>query len=136
MNDSVDLRQRVINWVLDGHTRKNASEVFKVHYQTVNTWVSRYLKTGECASQKALHSKSYKLDLEALRQDVQKAPDSFQSERACRFGVVQSTVSKAMSKWGLTRKKKPLVIRNKTKNKNRLSKWHFKVCQKGPSSSI
>ena len=105
MNYSMDLRTRVINWVKDGHTRKSASEVFKVHYQTVKTWVSRFLKTGECAPRQGCRSKRHKLDREALRQDVQSQPDSFQSERACRFGVVQSTISKAMSKLGLTRKK-------------------------------
>lgn len=127
MNYSIDLRQRVIHWVLGGNSRKSASEVFEVHYQTVKAWVKQFLETGECVPHQASPSKPDKLDDEALRKDVQSYPDSFQSERASRLGVVQSTISKALSKLGLTRKNKPLTTWNKMKNKNRPSKWHFKV---------
>lgn len=106
MNYSMDLTARVINWVLSGNSRKSASEVFKVHYNTVKAWVKKYKDTGECFPQTRKPSIPRKLSLSALREDVQSAPDSFQSERASRFGVAQSTISKAMSKLGLTRKKK------------------------------
>ncbi len=120
MSYSVDLRVRVINWVLSGKSRRTASKVFEVHYNTVKVWVKKYKETGECIPQTRAPSVPHKLDLEALRQDVQTAPDSFQSERASRFGVTQSTISKALAKMGLIRKKKRYTTRRK-KNKNRFS---------------
>lgn len=106
MSYSVDLRTRVINWVLGGNRRSSASEVFKVHYQPVKAWVRRFKETGECLPKVRGPATCRKLDLEALRQDVQDLPDSFPSECACRFAVVPSTISKAVVKWDVTRKKK------------------------------
>lgn len=121
MSYSVDLRTRVINWVLSGNSRSSASEVFEVHYNTVKAWVKKSKESGECRTTVRVPSKFRKLDLDALRQDVQDAPDSFQSERACRFGVVPSTISKAFAKMGVTRKKKRPTTWNKIRNKSRLS---------------
>ncbi len=120
MSYSVDLRVRVINWVLNGKSRRSASKVFEVHYNTVKVWVKKYKETGECIPQTRTPSTPRKLNLEALRQDVQSAPDSFQSERASRFGVTQSTISKALVKMGLIRKKKRFSTRRQ-KNQKSLS---------------
>jgi transposase len=106
MSYSVDLKSRVINYVLSGKSRKSASEVFDIHYNTVKKWVKKFQETGEYAPQTKRPSRPRKLDREALRQEVQSAPDAFQSEHASRFGVSQSTISKTLAKMGLTRKKK------------------------------
>jgi transposase len=106
MSYSIDLRTRVIASVLGGQSRIDASKIFQVHYQTVKEWVKRYLETGEVAPRKAPPSNAGQLNLEELRQDVQLAPDSFQSERATRLGVTQPTISRGLSKLGMTRKKK------------------------------
>ena len=121
MSYHLDLRHRVINCVLNGNRRRSASEIFDVHYNTVKTWVTKFKETGECLPQVRATSARRKLALEALRQDVQSAPESFQSERASRFGVVQSTISNALAKMGLTRKKPPPTIWNKMRNKSRFS---------------
>ncbi|MFM2344456.1 MAG: hypothetical protein RLZZ210_1067 [Pseudomonadota bacterium] len=47
-----------------------------------------------------------KINLELLREDVEKYPDSYQYERASRFNVVQSTINKALKKLNITHKKK------------------------------
>jgi len=47
MNYHLDLRERVINWVLNGNSRLSASQVFKVHYNTVKAWVTNDKNTGE-----------------------------------------------------------------------------------------
>ena len=105
MSYSIDLRTRAINWVRSGKSRMSASQVFDVHYNTVKGWVKKYQETGDCMPRARVSTSRRKLDLEALRQDVQSAPSSFQSERASRFGVTQSMISKALAKMGFTRKK-------------------------------
>jgi len=42
---SVDLRERVVNFVEQGHTRGEAAEVFQVHRNTVGRWVTQYRET-------------------------------------------------------------------------------------------
>lgn len=106
MSYRIDLRQRVIDFVQSGESRRKASQVFKVHYQTVKEWVKRFVETGESLPRQAPPPPSRKINLEALRLEVQLAPDSFQSERAQRLGVTQPTISRALSKLGITRKKK------------------------------
>jgi len=41
---SIDLRERVLSYIEDGHTQKEASEVFKIPRQTIYNWLC--LKTG------------------------------------------------------------------------------------------
>ena len=43
--------------------------------------------------------------MEALRKDVEKYPDSYQYERAERFGVWQSTIGSALKRLGISYKK-------------------------------
>ncbi len=106
MNYHLDLRERVINWVLNGKSRLSASQVFKVHYNTVKAWVTNYKNTGEYTALPKARPKRGKVDEEELRQELSTSPDSFQDELACRFGVSQSTISRTLAKLGLTRKKK------------------------------
>lgn len=132
MSYRVDLRTRVVNWVWGGNRRISASKVFEVHYNTVKAWVAKSKETGECRSKAHVPSKRRKLDRDALRQEVQDAPDSFQSERAGRFAVVPSTISKAFAKMGVTRKKKRPITWNKMRNKSRLSSKPGRVWRKNP----
>jgi len=106
MNYHLDLRERVINWVINGKSRLSASQVFKVHYNTVKAWVTNYKNTGEYAALPKARPKCGKIDEEELRQEISTSPDSFQDELACHFGVSQSTISRTLAKLGLTRKKK------------------------------
>lgn len=107
MSYSVDLSSRVINWVLSGKSRKSASEVFEVHYNTVKQWVKRFKETGEYPSPVTKRlSSSRRFDREELRQAVLESPETFQNEHASRFGVSQSAISQTLAKMGLTRKQK------------------------------
>jgi len=53
MSYGVELRERVIEFVLEGNTMQKASKVFKVHYNTISKWgwsstpqLNRYLEEG------------------------------------------------------------------------------------------
>jgi len=116
MRYHLDLRKRVINWVLNGKSRLSASQVFEVHYNTVKAWVANYRNTGEYMALPRERSKRGKVNAEELRQAISTSPDSFQSELACRFGVSQSTISRTLAKLGLTRKKKPFITAKRQKD--------------------
>jgi transposase len=100
---SLDLRERVVKMVLAGEkTQAAVSSHFQVHVNTVKAWVKQFRTTGD------LRPKPVTPPAigwwEELRQEVQTHPDRFQSEHAEQFGVVQSTISKALKPLGLTRK--------------------------------
>ena len=46
-----------------------------------------------------------KIDMEALRRDVEEHPDAYQYERAKRFGVSQKGICSALKRLGITYKK-------------------------------
>ena len=56
-----------------------------------------------------------KIDLEKLKEDVQKYPDAYQYERAKRFGVYQNAIFCALKKLNITYKKS--LIRTKRDEK-------------------
>src|SRR5687767_12337096 len=49
--------------------------------------------------------KAYKIDMEALKQDVIDHPDDFLAERACRFKVTGNGIRQAMKRLGISYKK-------------------------------
>ena len=50
-------------------------------------------------------SRTYKIDLEQLAQDVMDYPDAFQRERAVRFNCSDRAISKTLKRLNVTRKK-------------------------------
>lgn len=46
-----------------------------------------------------------KIDMSALKKDIEENPDAYQSERAQRFGVTQNGIWHAMKRLGVTYKK-------------------------------
>jgi transposase len=46
MSYGLELRERVIEFVLEGNTMQAAHKVFKVHYNTISKWLNRYLEEG------------------------------------------------------------------------------------------
>lgn len=107
MSYSIDLRQRVVDFVLtEKASQKKASEVFQVHYKTVLNWVKQWKKTKELSPKARRTKPASKLDYRRLREQVLAHPDWYQYEHAQTFDVSQSAISKALSKMGITHKKK------------------------------
>lgn len=100
MTYSLDFRRKVL-LVLerDGLT---ASEVAR-RFDIGRTSVFRWLKT--LSPLKSRNSPSRKLDMELLKQDVEEHPDSYQYERAERFGVSQRCIWGALRRLGVSYKK-------------------------------
>ena len=55
-----------------------------------------------------------KINMEALKQDVEQYPDAYQYERAKRFGVSQGGIGSALKRLGISCKKKVSRIQKQT----------------------
>jgi putative transposase len=100
MTCSIDLRERVVNYIRSGGSKAEASRRFSVSRQTVYNWLSR-----DNLSPKKHGSRNRKLDKQALRLHVQEHPDALLRERAAIFGVTVQALSHALAKMGIGKKK-------------------------------
>lgn len=101
MSYSIDLRERVVNFVKNGNSKASASRRFSVSIWCVFDW----LKRDDLSPCPAVRRQG-KLDWEALRQDVVQNPDTILRERAIKFGVRINAIHYALKKMKLTHKKR------------------------------
>lgn len=98
---SLDLRERVVNFVEEGGSVSKAAQIYQVSRATIYRWLSREdLKPTQVTRRKR------KLDWEALKKDVEQNPDTKLVERAQKFGVRSSAIFYALRKMKITRKKR------------------------------
>lgn len=102
MRCSVDLRQRVVDFVRNGGSKAEAARRFKVGEASVYRW----LKPGGVAYKRPGPQGPRKLDWEALRRHVAAHPDQTQAERARHFQVSRHCIWNALHKLAVTHKKK------------------------------
>jgi transposase len=100
MTYSLDLRQRVVNFVKKGGSKSEASRRYEVSRWCVYDWCQR-----DDLAPKKVERRARKLNWEALRRDVQENPDALLRERAERFGVKTNAIWYALQKMKQTCKK-------------------------------
>ena len=110
MSYSIDLRERVIEFVQNGGRKTEAVRRFKVGRRTIYDW----LKRSDLAPSKRT-TNGYKLKKDALQAHVDAFPDALLRERADHFGVRLTTVSEALKKMGIRKKNAPLRREKHTK---------------------
>ncbi len=100
MGYSLDFRRQVFKIKeKDKLTFQELSDRFGVPIRTLFRWQNRI-------EPKTKRNKpSTKIDMEALRKDVEQNPDLFQYERAKKFGVSQSTIYYALKRLKISYKK-------------------------------
>jgi len=69
---SLDLRQRVVDFVSAGGQKKEASDRFNVSLWCVNNWCTRKILSATYSHQ----GRPRTFDWKALQQDIQKHPDN------------------------------------------------------------
>jgi len=104
MGYDIKYRQRVLDYINEGHTEKEAAEVFKVSTFTIWSWKSKLKETGTLAPKKRKETWR-KIDPEKLRKYVAEHPDAYQYEIAEVFGVRLYAIQKALKRLDITRKK-------------------------------
>lgn len=100
MTHSVDYRRRVIAFVGEGGSKREAARLFKVSPDTLYKWLNR----KDDLMPRPAKVRHRKLDKAALMRDVKERPDVFLRERAEAFGVHESSMSRALSKLRVVKK--------------------------------
>ena len=82
----------------EGQGLRKVALMFGIGTDTVSRWKRRLEPKKVCGTKR-------KIDLEKLKEDVEKNPDSYQYERAERFKVSQNAISCALKKLNISYKK-------------------------------
>lgn len=104
MSYDIKFRQRVIDYLGEGHTHKEAAETFKVSTATIWAWKSMLKESGKLSAKKRKETWR-KIDPEKLRKYVEEHPDAYQHEIATSFGVRLYAIQCALKRLKITRKK-------------------------------
>lgn len=113
---SYDLRQKVIAAVERGEGKSKVSRMFNISRNTLDLWLKRQAETGDC--QAITHYQQgcrHKItDWQRFREFVREHGDKTQGDMAKLWGegVTQQNISDALRKLGISRKKRPMAIRN------------------------
>lgn len=114
---SYDFRQKVLQAIeLNGLKKSEASELFDISRNTINLWCQRKVETGDVQPKpRPTSHKGQKItDWEKFRAFVEEHGDKTQAEMAQLWdGQISSrTISRALHKLGITRKKRPTGTAN------------------------
>ncbi len=109
MTHSLNFRMKVLSVKKkDNLSFRKVAKRFDVGVASVMRW-SKRLKPLKSRNKPAT-----KIDMSTLKKDIEENPDSYQSERAQRFGVTQNGIWHAMKRLGVTYKKKLSIIQGQT----------------------
>lgn len=104
MSYDIKYRERVIEYLNEGHIEKEAVAVFKVSTATIWKWKTKLKETGTLSPEKR-QGHWRKIDPEKLIQYVKEHPEAYQHEIAEVFGVRLFAVQRALKRLKITRKK-------------------------------
>jgi len=107
-------RERVLGYLGEGHTYREATVVFKVSQNTIATWKKLQKETGSL-KKRALNRGFKKIDPEKLESYVEAHPDAYIREIAKEFGCANSAIEKALKRQKITRKKRSRDIASEMK---------------------
>ena len=100
MTYSLDFRQKVMDYkTKKGLTFEQTSPHFDIGIRTLFRWST---SLSPCNKRQ---KPATKMDMDALKHDVENSPDAYQWERALRFGVHQSTIYYALKRLEISYKK-------------------------------
>lgn len=80
-------------------TFKETAARFGISISNLSRWQKRL------EPQKTRNRPATKINMEALKQDVETYPEAYQYERAARFGVSERGIGKALKRLGISYKK-------------------------------
>jgi transposase len=114
---SYDLRQKVINATqLDGMKKSEAAQVFQFSRNTINLWLKRQEETGDYQAKTTRpHRTSSKITDWSRFAEFAKQHGGKTQEQMAQLWEEQistRTISRALHKLGLSRKKRPMAIEN------------------------
>lgn len=116
---SLDLRERVLQYLEKNQNREAASRLFQVGVATIYRWLSRKKEKGNVEPLRRPHA--YKrIDDQKLINYIEKNPDHFLSEIGRHFNLTPQAIFYALKRLKITRKKSSLSTKKGTKRKERV----------------
>jgi transposase len=97
---SLDLRERAVAFVKGGGTQAAAARMFSVHPKTVAAWLRR-----SDLRPTRVYTRKRKIDKDALLHDLRENEHILLRERAKKFDVHIRSMSRALSKPGVFKKR-------------------------------
>ena len=117
MTYSTDFRKKVLSIKQQEQlTFSETAQRFGVGQASVVRW------SQNLEPKRTRNKPTVKLNWEALAQDVKEHPDSYQYERAARFGVSRQGIAYALKKLNISRKKKRSNTQKPIEKHNKSSK--------------
>lgn len=104
----LEIREKVVKYVKNGHSAENASEVFDISARTIYYWLKR-----EELAPTLNYPKYEKINKEELKKFIKNTPDAYLREIAEEFNVSISAVHQAFSKLNIVNKKNSDLQRSK-----------------------
>lgn len=104
MSYSSDMRDRALKLISSGKKIIEVSELLDIHRQTLHRWV-RESNRGQRQAGRPGPQGNRLVCEQALKQEIKARDDARLIELADHFGVHPSTISKALKRMGITRKK-------------------------------
>lgn len=105
---SLDLREKVMKFIEDGHSKVEACKVFNIGKSTLFAWFRKLKQYGTLESKKPKTGQR-KIDLDKLVQAVRECPDKTLKEYAEDFNVSIKGIWSALKKLGITLKKQQRI---------------------------
>jgi len=116
---SLDLRKRVIDYVLAGYEVKMVSALFGVGRTTIYRWLQLLKTKGNLKPKQPTLRKGYKINHEAISRHFIETPDATLKEVADTFSTHVSVIWYICQKQKITRKKRSRTTKNAMKKKDK-----------------
>jgi len=110
---SHDLRIKALDYIEQGNSKVETSQIFGVTVQTLIAWCKRK-RQGRLSPNTTRNRKPQKLEAEKLKAYIAKHPDSYLREIAEEFKVTITAVFYACKRLKITLKKRHSFTRNGT----------------------
>ena len=105
---SVDLRNRVIDFIKEGNTQERASIIYKVGTSTIKRWLALLSETGSL-EKRPLDRSASKFETEKLNAYIEENPNALLKDIASHFGGTISGADTALKREKITYKKRDLL---------------------------
>jgi len=100
----VKMRERALEALRNGHTKKEINEMYGLGINTLKSWEKLEEETNSLEN-RPLDRKFRKIDRDELRKFIEANPFATHGEAAVVFNCNESAIRKAKDKLGITRKK-------------------------------
>lgn len=111
---SIDLRQKVIEFIAQGNTQKVATQIFNLNKATVNRWCLRHKKEGHIRPRKNLGKKA-KVTKEDFEIYISQNLNFTTADMGRYFNITSAGALYWLRKFGFSYKKKPSSMWKQTK---------------------